>query len=66
MTPQALRTRQDLRRALLEPPTTLYKSSGEITAALEEARTIPPPPGTTASSLFHRSADATLEQSRMA
>ncbi|MGW1803389.1 IS256 family transposase, partial [Streptomyces sp. NPDC001984] len=37
MTPTALRTLQDLRRALLEPPTPLLKSTVEIAAALEEA-----------------------------
>ncbi|MGW0825284.1 IS256 family transposase [Streptomyces sp. NPDC002845] len=37
MTAQAPRTLQDLRRALLGPPTPLYKTPVEIAAALEEA-----------------------------
>lgn len=37
MTPQALRTLQDLRRALLEPPTPPYKPPVEIAAAIESA-----------------------------
>ncbi len=37
MTPTALRTLQDLRRALLEPPTPLLKTPVEIAAALEGA-----------------------------
>jgi putative transposase len=37
MTPRALRTLHDLRRALLEPPTPLHKTPVEIAAALEGA-----------------------------
>jgi putative transposase len=37
MTPTALRTLQDLRRALLEPSTPLFKTPVEIAAALQEA-----------------------------